>query len=242
MTHGKMIESGKKWAFGLLAAATLVSTGAATLLTVSTPANNVNAAIITTGRVKGSLGNVKRTIKFVDASDGQEIGSKVYTLHNGDFIDIATEVPNGYAYDWLQRDWDKNTAANGYIDGGIPGFDTYTVNDKVDQPTVLTALVKQVGPGHLLGTIKVNYPAQYGIQIWTRDGKAVKYSRTDAAYYNKTHKNSKVKAGDAKKLAGQSSWKVFGSVLHANGTIYYNLGGDQYIDSAYTKMSFVKNY
>ncbi len=82
------------------------------------------------------------------------------------------------------------------------------------------------GAGAKLGTAHINYPSSYGIQIWTKSGKAVTYNATDAKAAGK-------KVGDAKKLPGQSNWKVFNSTYHQNGTTYYCLGGDQYIDAAY---------
>jgi hypothetical protein len=65
------------------------------------------------------------------------------------------------------------------------------------------------------GTAHVNYNKQYGIQIWTA-----------------THGFVKNANGSAKKLPGQTNWKVFGKAV-INGKTYYNLGGDQYIDAAY---------
>lgn len=65
------------------------------------------------------------------------------------------------------------------------------------------------------GTAHVNYNKHYGIQIWTA-----------------THGFVKNANGSAKKLPGQTNWKVFGKAV-INGKTYYNLGGDQYIDAAY---------
>lgn len=65
------------------------------------------------------------------------------------------------------------------------------------------------------GTAHVNYNKHYGIQIWTA-----------------THGFIKNANGSAKKLPGQTNWKVFGKAV-INGSTYYNLGGDQYIDAAW---------
>lgn len=81
-----------------------------------------------------------------------------------------------------------------------------------------------------VGVAKVNYNPNYGIQIWTKDGKPVRYNSVEAAATG--HKN-----GDAKKLPGGKSYKVFNATYTANGTTYYNLGGDQYIDAAYVTVT-----
>lgn len=65
------------------------------------------------------------------------------------------------------------------------------------------------------GTAHVNYNKHYGIQIWTAKHAIVKNSN-----------------GSAKKLPGQSNWKVYGKAT-IQGKTYYNLGGDQYIDAHY---------
>ncbi|WP_155286893.1 SLAP domain-containing protein [Lacticaseibacillus zhaodongensis] len=93
-----------------------------------------------------------------------------------------------------------------------------------------------------VGVAKINYPAGYGIQIWTKDGKAVRYNSKEAA--TTTVNGKAVKTGDAKKLPGQKSFKVFAvdgqKTVTMNGTTYYNLGGDQYIDAAYVTFTAVK--
>lgn len=78
----------------------------------------------------------------------------------------------------------------------------------------------------IIGVGQVNYNRNYGIQIWTKDGKPVRYNKAEA---KKMHH----KVGDAKKLQGQSKWKIFANTYTAHGTTYYNLGGDQYIDANY---------
>lgn len=101
-------------------------------------------------------------------------------------------------------------------------------------PTVTPAKpVATTGAGAKLGTAHINYPSSYGIQIWTKAGKKVVYNATDAKAAGK-------KVGDAKKLPGQSNWKVFNSTYKANGTTYYCLGGDQYIDAAYVTFTPAK--
>ncbi|WP_155287404.1 SLAP domain-containing protein [Lacticaseibacillus zhaodongensis] len=84
-----------------------------------------------------------------------------------------------------------------------------------------------------LGAIKINYNKNYGIQVWTKEGKMVRFNDVDAASWNKAHPKTKVKVGDPKKLTGQTTWKVFNDTYTAHGTTYYNLGGDQYIDASY---------
>ena len=84
-----------------------------------------------------------------------------------------------------------------------------------------------------LGEIKINVSKNYGIQVWTKDGKMVRFNKPDAAFWNKAHPNIPVKVGDPKKLTGKTYWKVFNATYTANGTTYYNLGGDQYIDANY---------
>jgi uncharacterized protein YkwD len=65
------------------------------------------------------------------------------------------------------------------------------------------------------GTAHVNYNKHYGIQIWTAKHTTVKNPN-----------------GTAKKLPGQTNWKVYGKAT-IQGQTYYNLGGDQYIDAHY---------
>ncbi|WP_155286813.1 SLAP domain-containing protein [Lacticaseibacillus zhaodongensis] len=65
------------------------------------------------------------------------------------------------------------------------------------------------------GTAHVNYNRHYGIQIWTA-----------------RHQIGKNLYGSAKKLPGQTNWKVYGKAT-IDGNTYYNLGGDQYIDAHY---------
>ncbi|WDF82870.1 M57 family metalloprotease [Lacticaseibacillus pabuli] len=78
----------------------------------------------------------------------------------------------------------------------------------------------------IAGTGRINYNKHYGIQIWARDGKPVRYNAAEAKKYHH-------KTGDAKKLMGQTDWKIFANTYQQNGTTYFNLGGDQYIDARY---------
>ena len=80
--------------------------------------------------------------------------------------------------------------------------------------------------GSIAGTAHVAYNKHYGIQIWTKSGKPVRYNATEAQKFHH-------KPGDAKKLMGQTDWKIFANTYQANGTIYFNLGGNQYIDARY---------
>jgi hypothetical protein len=67
----------------------------------------------------------------------------------------------------------------------------------------------------VLGVAHVNYNKHYGIQIWTSKLGIVKNSN-----------------GTAKKLPGQTNWKVYATAT-LKGHKYFNLGGDQYIDANY---------
>lgn len=89
-----------------------------------------------------------------------------------------------------------------------------------------------------LGVATVNYNPNFGIQIWNKAGQIVRFDAKDAKAWNELHPNNTVKVGDAKKLPGQTSWKVFKNTYTANGTTYYNLGGDQYIDANYVNVNF----
>lgn len=61
----------------------------------------------------------------------------------------------------------------------------------------------------------VHYVRGYGIQVWTQSHKTVKNNN-----------------GTSKKLAHGTSWKIFSKVL-IGGETYYNVGGNQWVDSAY---------
>ncbi|WP_155286843.1 hypothetical protein [Lacticaseibacillus zhaodongensis] len=76
------------------------------------------------------------------------------------------------------------------------------------------------------GTAHIKGSKKYGIQVWTRAGKPVRYGATEA-------KKTGHKVGELKKLFGQSNWKIFNATYKADGTTYYSLGGDQYIDANY---------
>ncbi|WDF82373.1 SLAP domain-containing protein [Lacticaseibacillus pabuli] len=115
--------------------------------------------------------------------------------------------------------------------------------------TAVDALNALAGQSHdnkdaskTLGVVTVNYNKNYGIQIWTKDGGLVRYNDQDATKYNEVHPNlTPVKANDAKKLQGGTTWKVFNdTTVKANGTTYYNLGGNQYIDAAYVTFTAAK--
>ncbi|MCI1283740.1 MAG: SLAP domain-containing protein [Lacticaseibacillus songhuajiangensis] len=67
----------------------------------------------------------------------------------------------------------------------------------------------------VIGVAHVNYNKHYGIQIWAAKLGVVKNAN-----------------GTAKKLKGQTNWKVFATAT-LKGHKYYNLGGDQYIDARY---------
>lgn len=122
----------------------------------------------------------------------------------------------------------KVTLANGSV--------FYITNDGkyVDADTVDASKVKdESDAAQTKGVATINYNKNYGIQIWTKAGQPVKFNDKDTATWNKLHPNNKVKVGDAKKLPGKTSWKVFKNTYTAHGTTYYNLGGDQYIDANY---------
>ncbi|WDF82866.1 SLAP domain-containing protein [Lacticaseibacillus pabuli] len=68
-----------------------------------------------------------------------------------------------------------------------------------------------------IATIK--YVPGYGIQVWKNDFKTVV-------------KNAD---GSKKKLNDKTSWKVSGIVKH-DGHVFYNLGGNQYIDASYATL------
>lgn len=63
------------------------------------------------------------------------------------------------------------------------------------------------------GTVKVNYVPGYGIAIWGKPAADV----------------------TSKKLAHGTSWKVFAKTS-VNGTTWYNLGGNQWVDGTYAKL------
>lgn len=71
-------------------------------------------------------------------------------------------------------------------------------------------------PLRAVGT--VHYVPGYGIQVWTQKHGFV---------YNAD--------GSKKKLAHGTSWKVF-SQMNIKGTVYYNLGGDQWMDANYINL------
>jgi hypothetical protein len=73
-------------------------------------------------------------------------------------------------------------------------------------------------PTPVVGKVTVHYVKGYGIQIWSS--------------YKASKKVVKDSKGKAKKLMHGSSWKVFASVNY-NGHTWYNLGGNQWIDSSY---------
>jgi hypothetical protein len=72
-------------------------------------------------------------------------------------------------------------------------------------------------PTPVVGKVTVHYVKGYGIQIWTSYKADKKIVKTN---------------GKAKKLMHGSTWKVFASVKY-NGHTWYNLGGNQWIDSSY---------
>ncbi|WDF82377.1 SLAP domain-containing protein [Lacticaseibacillus pabuli] len=65
---------------------------------------------------------------------------------------------------------------------------------------------------------KVSYVPGYGIQVWTQTHKAVQNPN-----------------GSNKKLAHGTSWKIFSQVL-IGGEMYYNVGGNQWVDSDYVNI------
>ncbi|WP_155286385.1 SLAP domain-containing protein [Lacticaseibacillus zhaodongensis] len=121
----------------------------------------------------------------------------------------------------------------GQLDNGILWYDlgNHEWVRGLDGAAFDSAATKDTTSKIGIGTI--NYNKNYGIQVWTKDGKTVKFNKTDADSWNKKHPNTKVKVGDPKKLPGQTSWRVFNDTYKANGTTYYNLGGNQYIDASY---------
>lgn len=122
------------------------------------------------------------------------------------------------------------TSSNEYLDA-----DDVNSSKVVTASSTSTKVVKKSDPTtKLLGAIRVKYNGKYGIQIWNKAGQIVRYNATDANAWNKTH-SKKVKVGDAKKLPGQTTWKVFNATYTDHGTTYYNLGGDQYIDAHYAQ-------
>ncbi|WDF82381.1 SLAP domain-containing protein [Lacticaseibacillus pabuli] len=144
---------------------------------------------------------------------------KSYTVKQGTKFNVVARYVRGDGNTYYQ------TAAGEYI---LQSNVAYV-------PAVSTSTTTTTNPeaGEQIGTATINYNKNYGIQIWTKDGKFVKFNATDAAAWNKNHPNNKVKEGQPKKLPGQSTWKVFKNTYKANGTTYYNLGGDQYIDANY---------
>ena len=71
------------------------------------------------------------------------------------------------------------------------------------------------------GIAHINYAKGYGIQVWTKDHKIVRNAD-----------------GSAKKLGGETNWKVFGSVQNFGGKLYYCVGGNQYVDADYVTVTF----
>ncbi|WP_155286322.1 SLAP domain-containing protein [Lacticaseibacillus zhaodongensis] len=65
----------------------------------------------------------------------------------------------------------------------------------------------------------INYVPGYGIQVWHGDFKTMARNAD----------------GSLKKLGDQTNWKVFG-VVTDKGHVFYNLGGDQFIDAAYVTL------
>jgi hypothetical protein len=72
--------------------------------------------------------------------------------------------------------------------------------------------IQKIGVGH------VNYNKHYGIQIW-----------------NAKHGIIYDKYGKARKLKGQTNWKVFGTAT-IKGKKYYNLGINQFMEAKYVSL------
>jgi hypothetical protein len=72
--------------------------------------------------------------------------------------------------------------------------------------------IQKIGVGH------VNYNKHYGIQIW-----------------NAKHGIIYDKYGHARKLKGQTNWKVFGTAT-IKGKKYYNLGINQFMEAKYVSL------
>ncbi|KRM72063.1 immunoglobulin-like domain-containing protein [Lacticaseibacillus brantae] len=96
---------------------------------------------------------------------------------------------------------------------------TYTATNVLgEKSTSVRVVTVTAGASTETGTLYVNYVPGYGIAVWnnyTADRKA-----TD------------------KKLAHGTAWKYFATATDENGNLWYNLGGNQWVDGKY--ISFTK--
>ncbi|WP_155286811.1 hypothetical protein [Lacticaseibacillus zhaodongensis] len=200
----KLRDFGKKWALGIATVTTLVGTAAFVAPAVTTSAAQIYMdGTPTAGFNSAALPNLN-SIRPFNGVTTVEAGTKLAPVdgHGAANLQKHVGVKNagfpvvGIAADGRQEYYQLEA-----------GAETAYVSAKA------AGLVK-------IGTIHVNYPAKYGIQIWTAQHTAVKTSN-----------------GKAKKLPGQTNWNVYGILYKTkNGkadTVYYDLGGDQYIDRSY---------
>jgi|GEM_PF-1808514 len=96
---------------------------------------------------------------------------------------------------------------------------TYTATNVLgEKSTSVRVVTVQAGSSTEAGTLYVNYVPGYGIAVWdnyTADRKAT-----------------------STKLAHGTAWKYFATATDANGNMWYNLGGNQWVDGKY--ISFTK--
>ncbi|WP_155287405.1 SLAP domain-containing protein [Lacticaseibacillus zhaodongensis] len=177
------------------------------------------ATIAVTGTV-----TVKRTSLLYKDASGQDtpVGSAV----KGAVYAVTNQVTLGNGATYYEVAGGQFLSAD--------DVDSSKVVSTADASKTTTTTKKTDATTKNIGVIKVNYNAKYGIQIWNKAGQVVKYNSVDAKAWNAKH-SKKVKVGDAKKLPGQTTWKVFNATYKDHGTTYYNLGGDQYIDANYVK-------
>lgn len=226
-THAKMFKAGKNWAVALMTIATLGSAGVAGVAgAAGVDTNNVNAS--STHYPENGKKMHKVTVEFwvpdAKGNPGKKVGAKTYRLADFDFIAPANDVPAGYT---------TANNPNGLLDIEVSPEDHYRyVDEVVPLKKKTTTKATTAKAKNYLGTVHVNYNKHYGIQIWTKEGKAVLYNAADAKAAGK-------KVGSAKKLPGQSSWKVY-SKYTKNGKTYYGLGGDQYIEASYVTFKAAK--
>ncbi|WDF82839.1 KxYKxGKxW signal peptide domain-containing protein [Lacticaseibacillus pabuli] len=219
-THAKLFKAGKNWVVALMAIATLGSVGIAGVTATMTQNVNVAASTQKTHNV-----TVEYWTANAKGDPDKKVGSHIYR-NMADFDKILPEknVPAGYV-----------TANNEhglqliFVD---PEEKYYYASEVVPISKKATPKATASQTKNYLGTVHVNYNKHYGIQIWTKEGKAVPYNSVDAKAAGK-------KVGTAKKLQGQSNWKVFNKYTD-HGTTYYGLGGDQYIDASYVTFKAAK--
>ncbi|WP_155287707.1 SLAP domain-containing protein [Lacticaseibacillus zhaodongensis] len=206
----------------LLSSATL-----GTVIATNTNQNVVKASIVKENNIPDeSPIPVKVNYETLNRKVIKTTTYKEKTMYE-DLILDSKEIPSGYR---LATDAEMENA-NIDVDEAKFTYDgTMNLTDSFEDAPIRSVFIMPVPSNGRMGTIHVNYPAGYGIQIWTKSGKPVKYNAVEA---KKTHH----KVGSAKKLMGQTNWKVFTNTYKANGTTYYNLGGDQYIDANYVSLT-----